>query len=304
MYFTFGLLFVVLLQTQPPPASKPPANNPWAHPNNKQLPPNNAQPPSNQSTQPGQQTGRPNDQWAHPDNKQLPQPNDPTGQTGPGYPFQFGTMHQMPVDGTYQVLAYEKFGQMLPGMNNVKIVIRQSILHFPGDTKTPGKMMRLTFGANNTIMITPLDGRTDPVPPVNSQPPVANNQNRQLTQPPAGGNNATVPPGQPQRDSSGQNVNQAGYVPPGMNSEWGVYVLSGEYFSIAVIGGWPLLHQSRANQSSPSDNRSTRTGGADTAGQQPGYAPNLPRGPGTPMPPGAPGNGTSRATIVLRRIAN
>lgn len=79
------------------------------------------------------------------------------------------------IDGVYTILAYEKFGQVLPGMANAKVVIRNNILTFPGDTKTPGKMLQLRFGPNNSITITPLDGRTPPVI-VNNQTAADTNQ--------------------------------------------------------------------------------------------------------------------------------
>lgn len=297
MYLTYGLVLVVLLQTQPPPAKQPPANNPWVPPNGKQLPPEKNQSSNNPPQQPGQATFRPTE----------PAPPPGNGRNN----FSFGPMYQVPVDGTYQVLAYEKFGQMLPGLSNIKVIIRQSIMHFPGDTKTPGKMMRLDFGPNNTIMITPLDGRNDQIPPVNSQPPVINNQNQRGTHLPAGGNKAILPPDQsqprqPQQDNTGQNSNQSGFVPPSTNSEYGVCVLSGEFFSIAITGYMPVLNNSAQTRNMPDggpqggsapNNQTLRPGqGTD----QNGIIPNPP--PRRPMP--TTGNDVSRASIVLRRIAN
>lgn len=268
MQFALCSILVALLQA--PPTS----SNPWGQPNNK-LVPGQGQPPV--------------------------KPHDPGGQTGASFPIKFGPLHQMTVDGTYQVLAYEKFGQMLPGMNTIKVVIRQNILYFPGDTKTPGKMMRLTFGSNNSIMITPLDGKGDPNPPGNTLPPVVNS--RQAGQP---------PPDKNQRDTTGQNIHQAGFVPPSTNSEWGVYVISGEFFSIAVIGKWPILHETPANQTPPitpgnpvTSRKDPLTSGSsnDASGQQKTVN-NAPGGSIMPKPPGPSDHGTSRTTIVLRRVAN
>lgn len=271
---------------------------------------------------------------------QTKQPNPVNPNTNPGQP---GTVYQPAIDGTYQVLAYEKFGQVLPGMTTIKVVIRNNILFFPGDTKLPGKMLRLTLGPNNTIMITPLDGRVDPAAPVNS---TNTNAGSTTQNPPAGQSNT---------------VNQAGNTQPAANSEWGVYVLSSEFFSIAVTGTQPQGNPSVNNGIPPMSNnnptnggqantppagqtnppgagqanqngiiRNPRTGGTDAPG--PGKLP--PSGPGGPVqppggnvqppggiirdprtggtdtpgsgqpPPIGPGNGVCSAVLVLRRVAN
>lgn len=161
-------------------------------------------------------------------NPPIPSPTNPgqnvsNGQLPPG---SFGSMYQMPVDGTYQIMAYEKFGQVLPGMNTIKVVIRSNILIFPGDGKLPGKMIQLAFGPNNTIMLTPLDGRNDPIKPNPWQSPGGT--------PPIAARNPD--PNAPQTGG----VSQAGLIQPSAQSEMGVYVLSTEFFSISVTGKPPI----------------------------------------------------------------
>jgi len=112
---------------------------------------------------------------------------------------------QPTVDGTYVILAYEKYGQVVPGMVTGKVVISNNILSFPGDSKTPGKQLQLSFGPNNTISITPLDG--------NGKPLTLNPPNGIV----AGG---------------GQPLNMA---------EKGVYVLSTDFFCINVFSSQPQL---------------------------------------------------------------
>lgn len=62
------------------------------------------------------------------------------------------------VDGVYTILAYEKYGRPVMASNTIRVVIRNNILSFPGDAKMPGKMIQLTFGPNNTVTTTPMDG--------------------------------------------------------------------------------------------------------------------------------------------------
>ena len=215
-------------------------------------------------------------------NPNLPGGNGqtPPGQPGPAQPGQpvppngTGQNQNVLVDGTYQILAYEKFGQILPGMNTLKVAIRNNILIFPGDGKVPGKMIQLTFGQNNSVTLTPLDGRTPPVnqagtstpgtgvPPINNSqtPPPgtdpgkigqaagASNANtiRQATgTPPVNNGQGTTNnqgPGAMQPASGADNTNMPG-------SESGVYVLSTEFFSIAVV--------SQPNQGGPINNGQT-----------------------------------------------
>jgi hypothetical protein len=124
-----------------------------------------------QTTPPGQNPPNPPGQQQPPATGQQPVTNVPN-QTMPG------SMTNPMVDGIYSILAYEKFGQVLPGFANTKVAIRNNILTFAGDGKFPGKMLQLTFGPNNTVTITPLDGRDrTPQPPVNqagnnTQPPI------------------------------------------------------------------------------------------------------------------------------------
>lgn len=164
---------------------------------------------------------------------------------------QFGPTQQVAVDGTYQILAYEKYGQVIPGMAGIKVAIQNNILIFPGDAKNPGKRLHLYFGANNTILITPIDNRTDLTNPAGAG-----------TIPPVGQNNGTIagagaaagaaagagqgkdllPPGKiPPRGNQNPNApnpnlpNNQNFIPYSAESERGVYVMSLEYFSISVV---------------------------------------------------------------------
>jgi len=154
--------------------------------------------------------------------QQIPQTTQPNLQNGQSPFGNFGSMYQMPVDGTYQVLAYEKFGQVLPGMNTLKVTIRNNILTFPSEGRMAGKMIQLAFGPANTIMLTPIDNRQDTIRTTGSNSPnnvVHNN---------AGQNNNVV---------QGGNNNSGIMNPPSQSqSEVGVYVLSNEYFAISVTG--------------------------------------------------------------------
>ena len=212
-------------------------------------------------------------------------------------------------DGTYQVLAYEKFGQVLPGMNTLKVAIRNNILIFPGDGKLPGKMIQLAFGPNNTVTLTPIDGRINTTQATN------------------------VPQG-----STGQNPVGGSAVNSVNNSEWGVYVLSTEFFSISVVGGQPENFTGIgpiANQGLPPGNMqgnpanppvvpsnpavggtgaggtaagakgrapmqkggiifNPKTGGTD-APNQPGFPPTQ---PGGQKPPTVPGSGQTQGGVI------
>ncbi|MFT3879645.1 MAG: hypothetical protein QM703_08295 [Gemmatales bacterium] len=248
---------------------------------------------------------------------QLPNNQDPSkSQISQG---QYGSMYQVPVDGTYQILAYEKFGQILPGMNTLKVVIRNNILTFPGDGKFPGKMIQLAFGPNNTIMLTPLDSskpnpwQTGAGMPPNTPIP----QTNQTTSNPIN----TVPN---PVNTNPQNVNggvaPTGIIQPTANSERGVYVHSTEFFSISVIGATNEIDQKSVQPPvSGTDNGTLSTKlngtlsppGAGTV-QPPGFRdPNLPlpRQPQPPStttqpPPVGSGGAGNQAVLVLRRLAN
>ncbi len=233
MYSILCLSALLFAQTQQPPDKSPPTQNPPA-----QNPPGKAQ-----NTQ------------------------DPSkGQKPPG---QFGSI-QVPVDGTYQILAYEKFGQILPGMTTLKVAIRNNILIFPGDGKFPGKMIQLAFGPNNTIILTSLDFRVDLNTKNNSQPPVRGTNDT--------GNN-----------TQGNSVAQTGNFAPTTNSEMGVYVLSTEFFAISVTGKGtgrtpPVIEN---NPQPPAGNSNFR-----------------PTPPGSPQPSPSGSGGISQAVLVLKRLAN
>jgi len=213
----------------------------------------------------------------------------------------FGTMFQMPVDGTYQILAYEKFGQVLPGMNTVKVVIRNNILIFPGDGKFPGKMIQLAFGPGNTIMMTPLDGRTTPWQSSQGKQPLGDSL------PPQGGTGGINTVNNPQGDAT-----QSGYVMPSANSEIGVYVLSTEYFSISVTGKQAVVDQMQQTRSGTPADRNLPPGAPPLPpAKTQGAGGNLPGG--TPptgqtgfnfVPPIPPTRGASQAVLVLKRVAN
>lgn len=239
---------------------------------------------------------------------QLPQAGQlPSGQPGQWPQGQYGSI-QVPVDGTYQVLAYEKFGQILPGMNTLKVVIRNNILIFPGDGKFPGKMIHLAFGHNNTIMLTPLDS-SKPNPWQNPPGTQTTGANGTINQDPA---RAMIPPGQ---------LPPAGIIQPTPQSERGVYVLSTEFFSISVIGatngGDPIPNTGpmtlQGDKTLPSQLNGTLNPPAPGTNQpaNPGFRnPNLPL-PGQGQPPSTPTQpptGTSgsgnQAVLVLRRVAN
>lgn len=252
----------------------------------------------------------------------------PAGQPNPGQPGQpmppNGTQNQnVLVDGTYQILAYEKFGQILPGMNTLKVAIRNNILIFPGDGKIPGKMIQLTFGPNNSITLTPLDGRTPPInqagtsTPGTGVPPINNSQNPppgtdpgKIAQAAAASNANTIRQGTgtpPVNNGQGTNnqgtgvmqpANGAGNTPNTSGSESGVYVLSTEYFSIAVVSqpnpGGPINNGNQAPPIYNNPNQPNTNNG------------NQFRDPRTPVPPGQPGgtSGPPQAVLVLKRLAN
>ncbi|MFT3880722.1 MAG: hypothetical protein QM703_13785 [Gemmatales bacterium] len=286
------ILALILSPQGPPPTGAPPS------------------PQGNGQTLPGQQG-----------------PN--TGQLPGGMQQPFGAGQNVMVDGTYQVLAYEKFGQILPGMNTLKVVIRNNVLIFPGDGKFPGKMLQLSFGPNNTVTIAPL-GSTGSGPP-----PVMNNG-----QLPANGNT----PGNNGQNATAQNnnaiPNQNGIIAPnpGGNApgtETGVYVLSTEFFSISIINqgqvnGQGPIYNNTVPPVTPGQNQpalpgnnpvmngqlpgngiiaNPRTGGTDAPKQpvpptQPGGP--IPPVPGqpNPVPPTTGGPTQSSATLVLRKIVN
>ncbi len=187
---------------------------------------------------------------------QPPPPPPGQGNTGTIPPNQPGFGSNVLVDGTYVVLAYDKFGQSLPGMTNVRVVIRGNILIFPGDAKLPGKMLQLAFGPNNTIMVTPIEGiRKD-----------ANNNSA---------SHSASPWPEPSKDPNG--VTQTGGI---MNatSEMGVYILSNEYFSISIAG---------RQTTPPAPPGSVPPGGTPPIGILPGGTPPGSMPPGT-IPPQVP----------------
>lgn len=246
---------------------------------------------------------------------QMPNNQDPSKWQMP--PGQYGSMYQVAVDGTYQILAYEKFGQILPGMNTLKVVIRNNILIFPGDGKFPGKMIHLAFGPNNTIMLTPLDSsKPHPWQNVPGTPPTATNgtipQTNQTTSNPIN----TVP--NPVNTNGG--VAPAGMIQPTANSERGVYVQSTEFFSISVIGSTHGMDQNPVHPPvavpdngtlPPKLNGTLNPPGAGVV-QPPAAGNRNPPLPGTTVtpttttqPPSTSGTaGGNQAVLVLRRVAN
>lgn len=231
------------------------------------------QPP--QGTNAGTQVAPPGNQVQPPGNGNPQQfPNNQQVQGN-------GAGQHVMADGLYTIVAYEKFGAPLPGMTNAKVVIRNNILTFAGDGKLPGKMLQLSFGGGNTVTITPLDGTNpNPITPYpnnnnnttnNNGTPMTNDPRQTVGTPPL--NNKTSPtntdPARAGQAGVANNGRQAtgtpplnngqqpaatvpgnGITSPGVNtntamnpnSEFGVYVLSSEFFVIGVIsqgGGNP-----------------------------------------------------------------
>lgn len=170
--------------------------------------------------------------------------NPPPGNVIPNQQPQGGNPlpgHNAMVDGVYTILAYEKFGRPVMANNTIRVVIRNNILSFPGDAKMPGKMIQLTFGPNNTVTTTPMDGSVPlqnqnqtnqqaPNDPVRNNLPGTgvspdNNSTRQAAGTPPVDNKAPVTGNNPARNAqgstTGDTIRQASGTPPLNNGQMG-----------------------------------------------------------------------------------
>jgi len=209
------------MMLSPQPSPQPPVQTPPGQQKNGGfISPQQQQNLQNRAQQQGtQQAGQQNVPGSQPFISETQQRNLQNGQLPQG---SFGSMYQMPVDGTYQILAYEKFGQVLPGMNTLIVTIRNNMLIFPAEGRLAGKTIQLAFGPANTIMLTPIDNRQDPVRTGNINQGNSNQGNQV--------NNVG------QGNNSIQGGNNTGLIQPTAQSEIGVYVLSNEFFAISVTG--------------------------------------------------------------------